>query len=486
MINRVFSFIGTLALLTACSYNMPETSMPGDRIGSDDFSRFYVLGDGFSSGMMNGVLTSETQEYAYPNVIGNRIDAYFEADLFQQADVTTPLGLNQFEPENGESGQYRLFFRSPGDPIPGRRTGEGEAPGEWQGDLTSLRDLSIPGIRSFEVDEAVNSIDNRYLNRLPIQADQSLLDHLVGQDPAIILVSLGYDDIIPFILSGGTGSTVNNSVGEMDATPLDIYSSAIERVTDRLLDETDASLIVTTIPDPRNTPLVTTLKYHMDLGRNITAGDIGRLRGFYSEFNERAYEYNLADSVTEETRRPFIDFDVDGGADFKKRVIYDPTLIDVEFDDGYVLPKIRQMDSSERLIYKSEEMLFENYELGKTEPIQPEYVLDASEIARTGDLLSGYNNAIRAIAGGSSRINLLDISQLMENLSNGEVQVDGVFYNDDFERESLFSADGIFLNPKGHAMVARKLAELLNQQYDVPLTEIDVNNKPGLSFDQDF
>jgi hypothetical protein len=465
---------------------MPESTEPGDRVNDEDFSRFYVLGDGFSSGMMNGVLTSESQSYAYPNVIGDKIDDYFEADLFRQAEINTPLGLNFFEPDNNEAGEYRLFYRSPGDPIPGRRTAEGEVPGAWQGNLSALRDFSIPGIRTFEVDETANAVENLYLNRLPIEAGKSLLDHLIDQDPAIVIVSLGYDDILPFIINGASGATDDDDIDANDATPQAIYSSAIEQITSRLIDETNASLIITTVPNPLNTPYVTTLKYHMDLGRNITAGDIGRLRGFYSEFNERAFEYNLADSVTEETRRPFIDFDVDGGAQFKRRVILDPTLTNVVFDDGYVLPKIRQMDDTERLIYHTEELLFENYELGKTEPIQPDFVLSETEIAEATDLLNAYNAAIRSIAGASDRITLLDINQLLVDLSNGEVQVDGVFFNAAFERESLYSADGVYLNPKGHAVVAQKLVELLNQYYNVSLTEIDVNNKPGLSFDQDF
>ena len=66
---------------------MPETSETSDRFNDEEFTRFYVIGDGFSAGFMDGALTSESQSYSYPNIIGGKINAYFDADLFRQADI---------------------------------------------------------------------------------------------------------------------------------------------------------------------------------------------------------------------------------------------------------------------------------------------------------------------------------------------------------------------------------------------------------------
>ncbi len=81
---------------------------------------------------------------------------------------------------------------------------------------------------------------------------------------------------------------------------------------------------------------------------------------------------------------------------------------------------------------------------------------------------------------------MLDVEELISALYSEEIQVEGVFYNAGFSRESLFSSDGLFLNPKGNALIAQNLVELLNSQYNVHLKPIDVNNYPGLKFDQDF
>jgi hypothetical protein len=75
---------------------------------------------------------------------------------------------------------------------------------------------------------------------------------------------------------------------------------------------------------------------------------------------------------------------------------------------------------------------------------------------------------------------------MISELNEGEIQIDGVFYNAGFARESLFSSDGLFLNPKGNALIARRLTELLNREFDVSLTPVDVNSYPGIKFSQDF
>jgi hypothetical protein len=101
-------------------------------------------------------------------------------------------------------------------------------------------------------------------------------------------------------------------------------------------------------------------------------------------------------------------------------------------------------------------------------------------------LRDSYNAVLRDLASSSENIHLLDIEQLVSELFAGEVRERGVFFNAAFSRGSLFSADGLFLNPKGNALVAQRLTELLNREYDVELLPLDVNSYPGISFEQDF
>jgi|AntRauTorcE11897_2_1112592.scaffolds.fasta_scaffold00471_13 hypothetical protein len=483
---KYLCFLIGLSFLSACSYNRPEISETSDRFESETFTRFYVIGDGYSAGFMNGTLTSEGQGYSYPNVIGNKIDDYFETDIFRQADVQTNLGLNRFE--DGILGQYELFYRSPGDEVLARRVLEGEIPSPLDGDAFTLRDFSLPGIRSYEFDNPSQSVENLYLNRLSLAGQSSLLDLVIEQNPSVVLISVGYDDLLPYVMSSATGETdlPVEEISSVDGTPIAIFSTSIRGLVDRLRDESDASIIILTLPDPLLSPYFSTIKYSMDLGTEITAPEIGQLNSFYRDFNDRAFEYNLSDTISEENLRPFIDFDVDGGAQFKARVILDPTLPDVVFDDGYELPKIRQIREDEYLPFRLEQTLFENNQYGKTQPIQPEDVITKADKSNIRRLLDGYNAEIRALSASSDEIHLLDVEEMISELNEGEIQIDGVFYNAGFARESLFSSDGLFLNPKGNALIARRLTELLNREFDVSLTPVDVNSYPGIKFSQDF
>ncbi len=478
-------FIG-LMCLTACSYEMPETSEPADRFADEDFTRFYVIGDGFSAGLIDGVLTSESQPYSYPALIGGKINTYFDTELFRQADVGTDLGLNLFE--EGSEGQYRLFYRFSGDEIPARRTAEGETPPDFTGDTEALRDFSFPGLRSYNVEDEAGTIDNFYLERLGLSGQQSLLDVVTDGDPSVVLISLGYDDLLPYVLGSATGarSLAKDEISNSDATPVSLFESSLRNIADRLQNDANASLILSTVPDPLLTPAFTTISYSMELGSEITGGEIGQLNSFYREFNERAFEYNLGDTVTAEYERPFIDFDADGGDQLRARVIIDPALPDVVFEDGYELPKIRQMDEDEYLPYRLEQVFHDNPEYGKTQPIEPRDVITGDGADSIRQLLNGYNAVIRNLASSSENIHLLDIEQLVSELFVGEIRERGVFFNADFSRGSLFSADGLFLNPKGNALIAQRLIELLNREYNVELLPLDVNSYPGISFEQDF
>jgi len=483
---RYLCFLIGLLCLSACDYEMPETSETTDRFGDETFTRFYVIGDGYGAGMMDGVLTTESQTYAYPALIGGKINSFFEAELFRQPDVNTELGLNRFEPES--EGKYRLYYRAPGDEVPSRRTEEGEMPGSFTGEADLLRNFSFPGLRTYDFESAVNSVSNIYLNRLPFNGQQSIADIVSDRSPSVVLVSLGYDDLLPYVMGSATGATELpvNEISDTDATPVAVFESSYRGLIEQLQNDTEASIILTTIPSPLITPAFTTVSYSMELGSEITGIEIGQLNSFYREFNERAFEYNLGDTITDENRRPFIDFDVDGGAQFKARVISDPTLPDVVFDDGYELPKIRQMGEDEYLPFRFEQLFFENPVYGKTEPIQQEDVITRENAASIQELLDGYNSTIRDLAASSADIYLLDIEQLISELYSGDIQVGGVFYNADFSRESLFSGDGLFLNPKGNALVAQRLVEILNREYNVRLLPVDVNSYPGISFEQDF
>lgn len=472
--------------VSGCSYEVPETSESTNNFPGEDFSRFYVIGDGISSGIMDGVIIEETQRFSFPNMIGEKINHYYESQIFLQPAITNNSGKNVFEEDL--QGRYELFYRSAGSPYPARRTLAGEDPGEWSGQEEFLKNLSAPGVRSYQVDNESILADNQYLNRLPVGQGRSLLDFVISKNPQIVMLNLGFEDLLPFVLGGAVGESEKDvsDLTKTDPTPASVFETAVLHLVDRLKDETDAQIIISTIPNPLLTPYLTTLRYHMELGRDIIPSQIGFLNNYYSEFNSQVFEYNYSDTVSVDERRPFIDFDVDGGNELRARVIYDPSLINVELEDGSDLPKIRQMSSDEYLPYRLEERFFTDEDYGTTDPIQPEDVITQADAEKIRSLLGEYNNTIRDISASTPAVYLLDIEQVYEEAYFEEIRYAGVMYNARFARETIFSADGIFLNAKGNAIVANQLIHLFNSRFDADIKQLDVNSYPGIQIDPDF
>lgn len=475
-----------LLFVWGCSYEVPETSETADDFSGEDFLHFYVIGDGISSGIMDGVVIGETQRFSFPNMIGEKINRYYESDIFLQPSITNSSGKNVFEEDL--QGRYELFYRTAGSPFPARRALAGEEPGEWTGEEEFLKNLSAPGVRSFQVDDESILAENQYLNQLPVGQGRSLLDFVIKKNPQIVMLNLGFEDLLPFVLGGAVGESDKdvNDISDTDPTPVSVFEAAVQHIVDRLREETDAKIIISTIPDPLLTPYLTTLRYHMELGRDIEVSQIGFLNNYYSEFNSQAFGYNYSDTVSVDERRPFIDFDVDGGNDLRARVIYDPALIDVKLEDGSELPKIRQMRSDEYLPYRLEERFFTDDGYGTTDPIQPEDVITQTDAEEIRTLLGDYNNIIRDIIASTPAVYLLDIEQIYEEAHFEEIRYNGVTYNARFARETVFSADGIFLNAKGNAIVANQLIHLFNSRFEAEIKQVDVNSYPGIQIDPDF
>lgn len=468
--------------LAGCSYTFPEPEDEMDNFEGVDFSRFYVIGDGFSSGIMNGVLIANKQKYSYPNLIGEKINMYYGSDLFLQPDIQSTRGYNIFEEQS--VGYYELYWELDQSMFPFRRTVDGELPEVWNGPVEFLKNLSVPELRSYQIDIASNQVENIFADRLPIRPEQSIADHVIQSDPAVVLLTQGIDDLKGYLLNGATGSGGNNpqTITKADFTSFNLYRDSLEDLLARLLTETESEVILATVPDPLTGPYFTSIPYHMVLGYDIAFAEIGLLNNYYSEFNTHVRNYNLSQESELKGERPFIDFDVDGGHRFRSRVIEDPTLPKVILEDNSELPKIRQMEEGEMVLYSFLNLFKENDQYGKTEPITDVHVLTENQQSYFRDILKEYNDWLRIQAAGENRVHLFDISKIIQNVADGEVLVDGVNFGVEFTREGIYSADGIFLNPRGQAILTNNLIKLINQVFNLSVQSVDVNSYPSTDF----
>jgi hypothetical protein len=483
---KKLAYISTFLFLfiaTSCTYNFPEPDYTEDSFEGASFEKMYIIGDSFSSGLMDGILISEKQQYSFINIIGEKTNSYYEADLFNQAEVSSNLGLNFFEEDT--SGEFELFYRDNESTVPAQRTKSGEELTEWTGSPFEINDFSVPNMRSFHTDDASILSENPYFNRLGIPENQSVLDIVIDQDPGVVIINLGTDDILGFSLRGATGEA-EAEAGQIqfeDATPASDFEQAIRNILERLTSETSAEVVLSTVPNPIYSSYFNTLNYYMQLGREISAGEVNQLASYYNDFNQQVFEYNFqSGDVAPEDRRPIIDYDTNGGNRFRARVIKDETLSEVILSDGSELPKIRQMEEGELITFRLESDLHQTFEYGSITPLEDHDILTLSQQETINALVDQYNDIIRAIASEYTNVYLFELSDIIRRVKNEEIILDGVNYSIHFSREGVYSADGVFLNPRGQALVAYHLIERLNQLFDVSIRQISVNDYPGTSF----
>jgi len=474
--------------LFSCSYNFPEEpeSGEGDRL-PDSFSEFYVLGDTYASGFMDGALYEGGQEFSYPNIFGKKLNEIYSAPVFQQAEIASKFGFNEeaSSAEGSLKGKYRLLYRNVLSIYPARDPVEGDELVDWNGSVSDLKDLSIPGLKSFEADSSEALAQNEYFSRLNL-GNTTPADLLVNRQPGAVLLHLGYQDILNYALNGGSGNANPNPgmIGENDLTPVSVFENAMNQLVNRLLNETGTDIFIANIFDPLFSPYFQTIFHALEIEK-YSAGYLGSVGSHYSDFNNTVFQHNDIENggAPPELDRPIIVVDPMGYPQIsprnRARVIVDEYLNEAILNDGTVIPKWRQLKENELVLYKNEPDLNESSPLSGQVPLSDEQALTEPEIDFIHQRLIAFNNIIETLASGSERVHLVDIRSVINAVNEDEYIFEGVRPSMEFDRYGIFSGDGYTLNPRGNAIIANELIKTINSIYNANLKLVDVNAYRG-------
>ena len=377
--------------------------------------------------------------------------------------------------------KFHLSYRSLDAEYPERSTTEGEAVEVFEGEIDTVSNFSIPGIRSYQVHSYDSLMYNKFYDRFDEQvSEQSLIETIIAKNPSLVLLSLGTGDVYPYIINGASGH-VNppyNNISANDATPLPLFEQSVKVAINEILDNTEADIVLPTIIDPVDFFYFNTLKYYYPIEE--ISDLIPTLVSHYKSFNEDVQEFNAR---SDSKSRPPITFDLSGGYQFRAKVFIDDLLPYAEADDGTDIPRYRQITREEYLLYNAEKKQFNSINSDKTfattVPAKDKYVITVEEYELIRNLINDYNNVLRSIAENKKRVKLLDLYMVTEDLKKGIVSYDGVFFNVGFGQNTVVSADGYTLNGKGHALLANEFVKLLNSTYGTNLAPFDVNNYRG-------
>jgi len=474
-------------VLLGCKYEFPTRSNKSEPIPKNRavYDNFYVIGGSLTAGVMDGALYKSGQMSSYPNLFGYRLDSLLDQENYGIPAIKSENGYNLDISESGNiKGKFKLSFRNANTDYPARITIQGERIEKFRGSIDTVSNLSIPHLRSYQIFDNDSLRDNLFSTRFVNQmSNHSILDYVLSKNPSLVLLSLGADDIMPYIINGASGriKPPANDIQPNDATPLALFKKSIENAVNQILDSTNADIILPTIIDPLDFFYFNTLSWHFESGA-IGSEKITQLQKHYRDFNFYVQEYNFSHSGND--RRPQIIFDTYPGLSNRAKTFVDDLLPYAETTDGTVIPKYRQMERDDKMLYNAEKvqhtsLVSENKDFATFNPAPDKMVLSKEEIDLIEKLLDSYNEIIHTVAQHSNRIYLLDLNSLIKEIQTGEKTFRGIKYNTGFDQNTIISADGYSLNKKGQALLANHFLKLLNSKYNSKFTPFDVNNFEG-------
>lgn len=482
----IFNLLLVLTILftASCNYDFPDVVVNEDVVDSAELRDFVVIGGTFASGYMNGAFYRDAHLSAFPSLIGDKLNAIYNETVFTQATSENENGFNVIETNGvGTAGQYALRYLAFDDPLAARITLEGEALQPWQGNAQNLSDFSIPFLKSADIDDRAALDNNPFFERLNLSDGMSILDAVIARDPKVVLLNLGIDEVFHPAIFGGTIPGDNRPLSEL-APDLATFQQQMTEIVNRILNETSAEVFVTNVPSFIRLPLFNARGISFALGREITGANIAAFNSFYAEFNSNVLEYNQGKTGSQ--LRPIIDFDVDGGERFRARVVEDPTLPDAVLNDGTVIPKLRQLRENEFLLYSADPKTRESTDFGSFEPVPTKYVLLSNQISLLNNRVNAYNQVFDILANSNNRVHLVDLYNTFEQVGQEQMLFENVTLNSRFARYSIISSDGFTPNPRGQALIANRIINRINAVLDVDIQPFNINDFPGLQFENDF
>jgi lysophospholipase L1-like esterase len=106
-------------------------------------------------------------------------------------------------------------------------------------------------------------------------------------------------------------------------------------------------------------------------------------------------------------------------------------------------------------------------------------VLDPAEIQAYSTLRAGYNQIISALAA-QFNYSVIDWDGLYNALASGEgIDVNGINFNSGYLSGNFFSLDGVHPTSQGYGIIANEFIKAINSKYGASIPQVDVSTIPG-------
>lgn len=535
-LNRLsFIFICAAVLLSGCDgqedslvdARLEENPPPDQTVtatqGSADFSKYVAIGNSITAGFMDAALYNDGQASAFANLLANQLEIAVMSDggsfdTFNQPDIDSENGFNTSvspNPQNGTVfGRFVLDTSIPG-PVP---TTNGDPIGPYTGDIAALNNFGVPGIVVGQLltpatggPQQGNPAFNPFYARFASSPGTStILGDAIAAQPTFFTLWIGNNDVLGYALSGASNEAIFTSTTD--------FETQFNTTVDNLLTNTSADGVVANIPPILALPVFRAVTYDAITLDQATADQINQgFAGFNAALD--AIVANLGHDPDDADRRR-----VSYSAGNNPILAIDEELEDLgpKFDQleqanaitaqqrAALVPyeQARPLDQGELVLLSAGSVLgteadgdpsTEDTPIGVVIPLGYDlatgslsgdrFYLTLAEQGAIQQRSIAFNTTIATtVAANSDRLALYDTNDPsgaffdvfgLDGSALG-IEVEGVNLLPDFSPNGVFSTDGVHPNPRGNALLANEIIDVIEANFNSDIPRVDVLNQPSV------
>jgi lysophospholipase L1-like esterase len=502
---------------------VPDNSIEADA-GQADFSNYIAIGNSLTAGYMDGALYDLGQQNSIPALLADQLALAGGADTFNQPDINSELGFNTTvspnpAPSGAVLGRFKLDTNIPGpSPTVG---GQAISP-EFSGDKSALDNFGVPGILLGQLltpatggpqspQSPQNPAFNPFYKRFASAPGQStILGDAVATQPTFFTLWIGNNDVLGFAASGGSKPGILTSPADFD----DQFNAVI----DQLINKTTANGVVVTIPPVTVVPFFRAVPFNAIALDDATATQLNQAFGPVNAALQAVAD-NFRNVSQEEVDARMIAYQ----AGANPILANDPELND--FKDEFDQLPINAQQRAALVPYEQSRPLTQGElvtlsagsvlgtpanpdsqaptTIGVVIPLGlgsaangDEFYLTLQEQGQIQTRTVQFNTTIAtAVAQNSDRLALYDINAGFPGNPNtnlgafadlfgvdGElgIRINGTLLQPDFSPNGVFSTDGVHPNPRGSAIIANEIIDVIEQNFGSTIPDVDVLRLPSV------
>lgn len=488
--------------------------------GEADFSRYVAVGNSLTSGYMDGTMFRSGQQFSFPNLLSKQFSVVGGGEFTQPSYADDVNDIGGLLLGGNVIGQTRMIINlSTGGPqnIVGTPTIQ-----VAQLQAKAFNNMGVPGAKSFHLLAAgygnlagvATGQSNPYFVRMATSPTTTVLADAMSMNPTFFTNWIGSNDVLSYALSGGTGVNQQgnydpSTYGGNDITDPNIFAQVYSTITNNLT-ANGAKGVVATIPYVTSIPHFTTVPYNplttQALGGTAVVDQlndlVGKLKGAltYLGAGDRIEMFSTTAPnpllIRDETL-PNLSNQL--AAIFAQ----DPQLAPLAPILGQIYGQARHATKNDLFVLTTSSVigttstaaaitgLPAQYQavfgkVGVTYPLEDRYTLIPQEQEDIRVATDAFNNTIKTIAS-SKGLAVADMNAIMTQLVSGIRVADGQIYTADYFKGLgnmnvvLFSLDGVHPNPRGYALVANEIIQVINKHYKSNIPLLVPGNYPGVT-----